>query len=377
LTNALPPRPPNSGSRRSALLELERLTAERERRRSRNRLKNLYPDDGPLRRELLSQTPEFLCGRTAAPGALHDGGKPRRQDLGRRRLRDRAAPDRALSRLVARAALRRPIEAWAAGDTSETTRDIVQAALMGPLGELGTGLIPARCIIGEPTSGPAFRARWTPRHPARHGRAPRSSASRATTRAARSSRAPRSHVIWLDEEPPEDVYDECLMRLMTTNGLMLCTFTPLEGLTDIALRFLPQLKARRMTRFCVQATWDDVPHLTAQQKIRSCGTPSRSISATPAPRAFRFSARAACSSIAEDKITCEPFDVPRIVRAHHRRRLRHRSSVRRSALRLGSRQRYLVRDRQLPREAMQRRRSMPRRSGHGAPGCRSPGRMTG
>ena len=26
-------------------------------------------------------------------------------------------------------------------------------------------------------------------------------------------------------EPPADVYDECLLRLMTTNGLMLCTFT--------------------------------------------------------------------------------------------------------------------------------------------------------
>jgi hypothetical protein len=34
-------------------------------------------------------------------------------------------------------------------------------------------------------------------------------------------------------------YDECLMRLMTTIGLMLCTFTPLKGLSEIALRYLP------------------------------------------------------------------------------------------------------------------------------------------
>jgi phage terminase large subunit-like protein len=32
-----------------------------------------------------------------------------------------------------------------------------------------------------------------------------------------------------------------MMRLMTTNGLMLCTFTPLEGLTEIVLRYLPHL----------------------------------------------------------------------------------------------------------------------------------------
>ncbi len=51
------------------------------------------------------------------------------------------------------------------------------------------------------------------------------------------------HLVWLDEEPPADVYDECMLRLMTTDGLMLCTFTPLEGMTEIALRFLPQVAA--------------------------------------------------------------------------------------------------------------------------------------
>ena len=48
-------------------------------------------------------------------------------------------------------------------------------------------------------------------------------------------------MIWLDEEPPMDVYSECLLRLMTANGLMLCTFTPLLGLSDVALMFLPNL----------------------------------------------------------------------------------------------------------------------------------------
>jgi len=35
-----------------------------------------------------------------------------------------------------------PVEVWACGTTSETTRDIVQAKLMVPLGEDGTGMIP-------------------------------------------------------------------------------------------------------------------------------------------------------------------------------------------------------------------------------------------
>jgi phage terminase large subunit-like protein len=48
-------------------------------------------------------------------------------------------------------------------------------------------------------------------------------------------------VVYLDEEPPKDVYDECLLRTMTTNGIVLCTFTPLLGLSDVALSFLPEL----------------------------------------------------------------------------------------------------------------------------------------
>jgi phage terminase large subunit-like protein len=52
---------------------------------------------------------------------------------------------------------------------------------------------------------------------------------------ARTSR----HFIWLDEEPPEDVYDEALIRATTVNGLMMVTFTPLKGLSAVAMRFLP------------------------------------------------------------------------------------------------------------------------------------------
>jgi phage terminase large subunit-like protein len=47
------------------------------------------------------------------------------------------------------------------------------------------------------------------------------------------------HVIWLDEEPPVDVYGECLIRTATTNGIIMLTFTPLEGLSDVVMSFLP------------------------------------------------------------------------------------------------------------------------------------------
>lgn len=41
----------------------------------------------------------------------------------------------------------RPLAAWAAGQTSKTTRDIIQLALIGPGPRFGTGMIPAEAIL--------------------------------------------------------------------------------------------------------------------------------------------------------------------------------------------------------------------------------------
>jgi phage terminase large subunit-like protein len=44
---------------------------------------------------------------------------------------------------------------------------------------------------------------------------------------------------WLDEECPIDIYGECLIRTATTGGIIMLTFTPLEGLTDTVMQFMP------------------------------------------------------------------------------------------------------------------------------------------
>ena len=38
-------------------------------------------------------------------------------------------------------------------------------------------------------------------------------------------------VVWLDEEPPEDIFKECRLRTLRTSGLIFISMTPLEGLT--------------------------------------------------------------------------------------------------------------------------------------------------
>src|ERR1044072_2367154 len=133
-----------------SVLEGERLATETERRKKRNRLASLYPDDGPLRRALFPKHLAFFAGGRAHQercmmaanrvGKTTVGGYETTLHLTGR------YPDWWEGRRFAA-----PIEAWVAGDTAQTTRDIVQAALMGPPAEPGTGLIPADAIVGEPS----------------------------------------------------------------------------------------------------------------------------------------------------------------------------------------------------------------------------------
>lgn len=222
-------------------IELLDLLEERELVKRQTRLYQLYPDTGPLRRELYSKHLAFFragvehmeraaiaanrIGKTWGIGgyetALHLTGEYPEWWEGRR--------------------FDGPVDWWSAGDTSETTRDIVQHALMGAPGELGCGLVPAANIVGEPTKRTGVagamdiaRVRHKSGGVSVHG-------FKSYDQGRRKFQGTTKDGIWLDEECPEDVYDECLMRLLTTEGIMLCTFTPLMGLSTVALKFLPHL----------------------------------------------------------------------------------------------------------------------------------------
>lgn len=138
----------------------------------------------------------------------------------------------------------RPIKAWVAGKNAETTRDIVQAKLLGPtVGKgptkrlEGTGMIPGR-LLGEPT--------WKQGYPSlvdtiqiKHTTGGWSELGFKTYEQGRGSfEGTVRDLIWLDEEVPIDVFGECLIRTLTVNGSILMTFTPLEGLTPLVKQFL-------------------------------------------------------------------------------------------------------------------------------------------
>jgi len=129
-----------------------------------------------------------------------------------------------------------PIEAWAAGQTGQTTRDTVQKELLGGLGRLGTGTIPKECIVSAaPKNGIAGAIDIV--------RVKHSSGGvsvlgfKSYDQDIKAFYGTAKHVIWLDEECPALVYNECLIRTMTTNGILYVTFTPLQGVSRFIVDF--------------------------------------------------------------------------------------------------------------------------------------------
>jgi len=137
-----------------------------------------------------------------------------------------------------------PIRCWAAGKTDETTRDIVQQAMFGDIvfengrkALSGKGMVPGY-LIGRPN--------WKRGTDdlldtilIKHVSGGWSKLGLKSYKQGRGAfEGTSQHVIWLDEECPMDVYGECLVRTATVNGLMMITFTPLEGLTDTVMQFM-------------------------------------------------------------------------------------------------------------------------------------------
>lgn len=128
-------------------------------------------------------------------------------------------------------------DCWAAGDTGQTTRDIVQTTLLGELGAFGTGLIPKEDIIevrmrpGGAGAVDTVRVQHTCGGVSKLG-------FKSYDQKRRAFQGTQKHAIWLDEEPPLEVYGESLMRTMTTKGVVFVTFTPLMGITMFVQEFL-------------------------------------------------------------------------------------------------------------------------------------------
>ena len=249
-------------------LELAAVLEEKLRRQRERKLLSYYPETGPLRREAYPKHMAFFAagpryrerlmmaanrvGKTEGIGGyeltLHLTGRYPEWWRGRR--------------------FAKPVSAWAAGDTGKTTRDILQQKLLGPPGYYGTGLIPKEDILRTPAK--AGIADAVEMIVVRHESGGESRVVLKSYDQRRESfQGTEQDIIWLDEEPPLDIYTESLLRTMTNDGMVMLTFTPLLGMSETVMAFLRDgevCERAEGTKFVGMATWDDVPHLSQKQK---------------------------------------------------------------------------------------------------------------
>jgi phage terminase large subunit-like protein len=296
-------------------LELALLLEEKIKRQQRNKLFTLFPDTGPLRRELYKQHLEFFrlgaqfstrcfmaanrVGKTEGGGGyevtLHLTGKYPDWWEGKR--------------------YDRPVDVWAAGDTIESVRDIIQFKMLGTRDNLGTGLIPAD-LIGK--------VRWRQGSNdacdylmVKHTSGGWSKlAFKSYDQGRKAFQGTEKDIVWLDEEANEGIRAECILRLMTTGGLLIETFTPLKGLTPIVLGYLGDNSANDDSRVktngdkvMVMAGWDDVPHLSEAEKTRMYAESEVHLREARS-KGIPSLGSGAIYPIAEEDIKVKPFLIP-------------------------------------------------------------------
>lgn len=130
------------------------------------------------------------------------------------------------------------VKAWACGQSNKTVREILQRELLGPMNAIGTGMLPGDLIAHRTTKQGIAEA--TDTIYVKHASGGTSSVQLKSYEEGPSSYYGAAIDFgWADEEPPESIWTEMLVRTMTTDGQCILSFTPLQGLSSVVLSFLP------------------------------------------------------------------------------------------------------------------------------------------
>lgn len=181
-----------------------------------------------------------------------------------------------------------PIICWVASESAKDVRGILQPLLFGGLvnDSYNLGLIPEDLIVKKAMGNNGAIDYAVIKH-----------ASggisylyfKSYEQGREKFQGARCHFIHADEEPPYDIYLECLMRLSDVDGKgqgrMILTMTPLKGYTEMTAYFMQRNVLIKQEdgqeieeavhldsevvnngKYHIQATWDDNPYLSEETK---------------------------------------------------------------------------------------------------------------
>lgn len=202
---------------------------------------------------------------------------------------------------------------WAGSVTNEASRDIVQRTMFGGMGqELGTGLVPKDKIIGKPQTRQAGISGVMDMVKIEHASGGISTVVfKSYDSGWRKWQGTAPDVVWLDEEPDEStanekrIYSEAQTRILSSQGRLLVTFTPLLGETTLVRHFNEGLPGCHL----VTATWDDAPHLDPKQKEQlEASYPDHEREART--RGVPMMGEGRVFAVAEEDLKTDPFEIP-------------------------------------------------------------------
>lgn len=202
----------------------------------------------------------------------------------------------------------KPTLVWTGSPTNETSKDIVQAELVGDLGEsLGTGWVPRGRIVGKPTTRQAGVKNVIDSFKVRHKSGGLSTCVMKTYEQGwQKWQGTAPHVVWLDEEPDDyKIFSEAQTRILTSKGIVFVTFTPLSGVTELVDHFMKGGDGI----YIRGASWDDAPHLSPEDKRRLAAS-YRDHERDARTKGIPMMGEGAVFPVSDEQIKVDPFKIP-------------------------------------------------------------------
>ena len=152
----------------------------------------------------------------------------------------------------------KPITAMVAGEGWQQVAMVLQNELLGTqdvkiTDAIGTGAIPRDAIVFETMRNDGANCLGVE---VRHTSGSNSYLVFANyTQEVRQMQGFKLTLAVFDEQPPDDFFSEIVTRTATTQGQVLCSFTPLKGLNGLVSKFWNNEEGYNHIR----VSWDDVP----------------------------------------------------------------------------------------------------------------------
>lgn len=115
--------------------------------------------------------------------------------------------------------------------------------------------------------------------------------------------------VWFDEEPPQDIYIECKMRVLDTNGDIFATMTPLKGLTYVYDEIYLN-KYNDNNIWHIFMSWDDNPYISEEAKASMRASMSEEELRSRQFGEFQDFGGRVYTEFNESVHVIEPFDIP-------------------------------------------------------------------